>query len=266
MKKLILPIVVLFVFAGLAEAKVIHLSTPGVQNDIEMPENANVVSLGTAVDPGTGQLVEGFMITHPRKGNKKPDGVGGGPKGGGGGTTCYGYIAKDAKWKNVESWTVNTANSGLDSNFVFNTLASGIQKWEDAAQFNILGNGSVTSATLVADEASPDNVNEVYFDALDPGTIGVTIVWGIFGGRPANRVLVEWDQIYNTYYTWSGSGEAGKMDFESIATHELGHSVGMGDLYDAECSQETMYGYGAFGETYARDLNVGDIEGVSSLY
>lgn len=263
MKKLLLPVIVLFVFAGLAEAKIVPLNTPGISKDMHMPNKANVTSLGTAIDPSTGQLVEGFMITHPRKSNKKPDGVRGGPRGG---TTCYGYLANDAKWRNVENWVVNTGNTSLDSNFIFTTLASGIQKWEDAASFNILGTGNITTTTLVADESSPDNVNEVYFDELDPGTIGVTIVWGIFGGKPANRKLVEWDQIYNTYYTWSESGEAGKMDFESIATHELGHSVGMGDLYDSECSLETMYGYGDFGEIYARDLHDGDIAGVSKLY
>ena len=56
------------------------------------------------------------------------------------------------------------------------------------------------------------------------------------------------------------------MDLENIATHELGHSIGLGDLYTSSCAQETMYGYADFGEISKRDLNSGDILGISKLY
>ena len=55
------------------------------------------------------------------------------------------------------------------------------------------------------------------------------------------------------------------MDFENIATHELGHSVGMGHPAD-ECTEETMYRFASEGETKKRDLNAGDIAGVNQLY
>lgn len=243
------------------------LKTPGTEKNLVLPSsvgNSNVISLGSATDPGSGKVVEGYVIVHPRGGDAK-----GGGKGGPGGTTsvCYTYLAKDAKWKSVESWVVNSANSGLEAGFVFDTLVGSIVKWEAAANGkDILGGGSLTDSVLAADTSAPDNQNEVYFAALDPGTIGVTIVWGIFGGPPFGRELVEWDQIYNTYYSWSSLGEPAKMDFENIATHELGHSVGLGDLYDANCSLETMYGYGTEGEIIKRDLNQGDIAGVKNLY
>ena len=56
------------------------------------------------------------------------------------------------------------------------------------------------------------------------------------------------------------------MDFESIATHELGHSVGMGDLYTTDCGEMTMYGYATDGETKKSSLEDGDITGVKELY
>jgi hypothetical protein len=56
------------------------------------------------------------------------------------------------------------------------------------------------------------------------------------------------------------------MDFENIATHELGHSVGLGDLDEDRCSDQTMYGYADYGETNKRDLEAGDIKGISELY
>ncbi len=221
-----------------------------------------VFSLGTAADVDGG-IVEGFMFVY-RKENAKPPWAGGGS----GGSTCYSFLASGAKWKTLEAWVVNPANTqGLNDSFVLNNLATDIQKWEDASSTNILGSGSIDTSTLVADTSSPDNRNEVYFgDIADAGVIAVTIVWGVFSGPPKFRYLAEWDQVYDQMdFVWSAAGEAGKMDFENIANHELGHSVGMGHP-DNTCTEETMYAYADFGETKKRTLNAGDIAGINSLY
>ena len=246
----------------------------GASNNRVIPDGAkrvssNVYYLGKALDPARGDMVEGYAIVHPRQGYGKPAGTPGG-----GGKACYGFLAKGAKWKSLESWVVNPSNEdGISENSIFSIIDNGIAKWEDAADgavgggsVNILGNGSQTTATLVADTSSMDGANEVYFDTLDEGTIGVTIIWGIFGGPTFGRELREWDQVYNSFYPWATNGDLDKMDFDNIATHELGHSVGMGDLYDSSCSEETMYGYGDYGETNKQTLNGGDILGISALY
>lgn len=185
------------------------------------------------------------------------------------GSSCYAFLSSGAKWKIVEPWIVNPSNTrGLASDFVLANLAADIGKWEAAAGVDILGEGSMTGETLAADMNQPDDKNEVYFaDISDSGAIGVTIIWGIFSGRPSARKLVEWDQVYDDHdFDWSSTGEAGKMDFENIATHELGHSAGMGDLYTTECSAQTMYGYAGYGETNKRSLEAGDIAGIKALY
>lgn len=241
---------------------------------VVIPQNAvqvadHVFSLGTAIVDG--KTVEGYMIIDYKEGfghkpNHNPKGGGGDKKGGP--STCFDYFAKDAKWKTSETWLVNAANSsGLGDAYVLSNLSSDVQKWEDAATKDIFGNGSLTTNTLVADTVAPDNLNEVYFaDIASPGAIAVTIVWGRFSGPPKNRELLEWDQVYDDVdYDWSSSGEAGKMDFENIATHELGHSFGMGHPEDS-CTDETMYRLADFGEVKKRDLNTGDIEGVDKLY
>lgn len=240
----------------------------GQKVKFELPKNAvqvssNVYKLGKAYDKKSDALVEGYAIVHrkdraARSGGAKTSS-----------TACYGFLAKDAKWKTVESWVVNPSNTrGLDSTFVFNNLTADITKWENAAAYNILGDGAMTSVALAADTQTTDGQNEVYFDDIaDSNAIAITIVWGIFGGPTFNRKLVEWDQIYDdATYDWSMSGEAGKMDFENIATHELGHAVGLADLYNSSCNQETMYGYAALGETLKHTLNAGDILGVNKLY
>lgn len=224
----------------------------------------DVFSLGTARDVD-GSVVEGLMFINYKRRDAKPPWAGGGS---GGTTTCFSLLAKGAKWKTIEPWTVNPSNTeGLTTDFVFGNIGTDIQKWEDAASTNILGDGSINLSSLIADTISPDGTNEVYFgDVESAGSIAVTIVWGIFSGSPSQRRLVEWDQVYDEVdYNWSSIGEANKMDFENIATHEIGHAVGMGHPPD-ECVDETMYRFAGFGETKKRDLNAGDIAGINELY
>ena len=250
------------------------LQTPGTSRTLTLPPSADhapVISLGTAVDPGSGQMVEGYAIVRYRNGKAKPGGRAARAP------ACYGFLAKGAKWKAVEPWVVNAANTrGLVDTFVLDNLAGDIAKWEDGADgvlgsgagVNILGDGTPTTTTLLADTVSPDNVNEVYFaDVADTDVIAVTIVWGIFSGPTFNRRLVEWDQVYDDVdFNWSAVGAAGAMDFESLATHELGHSVGLNDQYDPTCNAATMYGYASEGETNKRTLEAPDVTGVSVLY
>ena len=182
-------------------------------------------------------------------------------------SSCYTFLASGAKWKTVEDYIVDPTNTrGLDEGFVGSNLAMDINKWEAAANFNILGN-EIAGTVDILNIGNLNSKNEVLFADIDsPGAIGVTIIWGIFGGPPRRRELVEWDMVFDDVdFDW-GIGEAGKMDFENIATHELGHSVGLGDLYTDECIDQTMYGYASYGETKKRTLEAGDIAGINALY
>ena len=252
------------------------LETAGTSGTLVLPpqaDNSPVISLGSGVDPATGKVVEGYAIIHYKDGKAKPEGK----PGKGGGTACYAFLASGAKWKTVEPWLMNSSNaSSLDGTTVFNTQVVALAKWEDAADgtvesgigVDIVGTELATTSALVADTESPDNQNEVYFaDVSTPNAIAVTIVWGIFGGPPWARELVEWDQVYDDVdYNWSLTGATGTMDFDNIATHEDGHVVGLADIYDLTCGEVTMYGYANFGEIKKRTLEPADILGVSTLY
>jgi len=227
----------------------------------------SIFSLGTAVHDG--KVVEGRMFVY-RKENAKPDNPGGGKGGkdkGGSGSKCYAHLAKGAKWKNIEPWVINPANAhGLSSSFLLSSTSDSFQEWEDAAGVNIIGNGSLTNATLVADQVSPDGFNEIYFGSIaNPGVIAITITWGIYGGPPSGRKLVEMDQVFNQDFTWNNDGSPNDMDYKNISAHEIGHGLGEGHPTD-DCTEETMYRFASEGETKKRDLNAGDIAGISDLY
>ena len=245
-----------------------------------------IFSLGTTVD--NGKLVQGYMIFKYDENFAKPGTICGNgvcepgeninkcPADCGGSedptepdtSSCYVFLSREAKWKVIEPYLVDaTNNHGLTSEFISANLAADINKWEIAGVADILGN-EVAGVVDGPDMVTTDNKNEVMFGSIqEPGAIAVTIIWGIFKGPPVARELVEWDMVFDEVdYGWSATGTADKMDFENIATHELGHSVGLGDLYTTECQDMTMYGYADFAEINKRDLEDGDVAGISKLY
>jgi hypothetical protein len=63
--------------------------------------------------------------------------------------------------------------------------------------------------------------------------------------------------------TWSVDGRGG-TDVEAVVVHEVGHTVGLGDLYDAPYADSTMY-YMTNG-VESRSLAPDDIDGATTLY
>jgi hypothetical protein len=93
--------------------------------------------------------------------------------------------------------------------------------------------------------------------------------------------IVESDVFFNSIFTWSTAtaGEAGRFDLQSVATHEIGHFVGLGHsaLGETEIRPDgsrRVIASGAVmfpislgrGVTADRTLQPDDIAGVSDLY
>ena len=101
----------------------------------------------------------------------------------------------------------------------------------------------------------------------NPDVIAVATVWGYFTGPPSQREIVEAHILMNDDFIWGdATTDLTLMDVQNIVTHELGHCAGMGDVYQLDASEETMYGYSTEGETKKRDLYNGDITGITKLY
>ena len=99
--------------------------------------------------------------------------------------------------------------------------------------------------------------------------------WGSTGGSIATNYfwysggnLLESDIVFNDSYNWSAdpSCPPDRMDVQNIASHELGHSLQLVDLYQSCNSDLTMYGYGAYGETKKRTLDPSDEDGIRYIY
>jgi matrixin len=203
---------------------------------------------------------------HYRRGYAKPDWTGGGGKSKE--EKCYSFLAKGAKWKSQigEDYEINPLRSGLDYEFVQTAIDAGTEEWETYGS-NIFGTSKINE-DVIYDGETWDGVNTIDFGSYpNDNVIAVTTVWGYFSGPPSTREIIEWDMLFNTHWSWGDAigFEVPVMDLQNIATHELGHSAGMGHP-NKTCIEETMYAYSTLDETKKRDLSTGDINGIVELY
>ncbi|MBI9085332.1 MAG: choice-of-anchor H family protein [Desulfobacterales bacterium] len=105
------------------------------------------------------------------------------------------------------------------------------------------------------------------------------VLWGNISGALARAyiwsipdTIVECDIVFNDAYAWSTDPvpAAGQYDVETVALHELGHGLGLRDLYgDIGDGQydvaKVMYGYGASGQ-FKRTLHADDADGIHWIY
>lgn len=183
------------------------------------------------------------------------------------GSTCYTFLGKYGKkflqWKTLPvDYVINPVNpQGLKEPFVTRAISAGAEEWDNWTTAELF---DAYSVDYDVDYGVQDYQNAITFDDYPlAGVIGVASVWW----NPATKSIVEFDIMFDTDFTW---GDAKKdlevMDLQNIATHELGHGVGLGDVYEVECSAVTMYGYSDYEETQKRTLEQPDILGVQTLY
>ena len=155
------------------------------------------------------------------------------------------------------NYYVNPTNSyGFSQSAVVNTITGSVNTWDMETAYQVFSYAGTTSRIA----GKYDGYNVISWGTYSAGVIAVTMSW-VRGKR-----VLEVDCLMNTYYGWSLTGEAGKMDMQNIMTHELGHFCGIADLYNDADYWLTMYGYAGFGEIYKRTLGLGDIRGLEAFY
>jgi hypothetical protein len=184
--------------------------------------------------------------------------------GAGAGKPNPGYVLTGMKWRALPVNIVVDSSMTVPDVDVRAAIEAGAKEWDSHTSKAIFGTATTSTSASVSDEAiSPDRVNEITFGTFsDPSIIAQTTYW-----YNVRRDIVDFDIVFSTAFTW-GDADANPavMDFLNIATHELGHGFGLGDLYKDQWSTQTMYGYGTKGETIKRDLDTGDIAGIQTIY
>jgi PKD repeat protein len=169
------------------------------------------------------------------------------------------YSGKEIKWSSLNvSYSINATGGPSGS---LNAITAAMQTWTNVPNknFTFVYNGSTNSTAWGVN----DGKNIVCFGVIsDAGVLAVNNFW--FYSDTGK--MIDSDIKFNTKFTWSTDGSQDKYDVQNVATHELGHSLSLADLYGAADSEKTMYGYSAMGETKQRTLNQDDINGINYLY
>jgi hypothetical protein len=200
-----------------------------------------IIEYGKGKDAGLVKVTHIHYAKSPSKG--KPPAT----------ATCYKLAGW--KWSGPITYTVDTSDSSLvraveaadaewDSNTgqtLFNAPKEGTYAWGVRDFHNSISFGNYKTSDVIA----------------------VTTTWYVRGSKTA----VESDILFDTDFPWGDAAtNLSVMDLQNIATHEIGHTLGLSDLYTSSCSQVTMFGYSTEGDIDKRTLEPSDIIGLQKLY
>jgi len=176
-------------------------------------------------------------------------------------SSCYAFMGRGLKLDIPEGLVISP---DLDRS----AIVASAGEWDNHTSASLF-NSYTVDATANWDDDVPDGRNELSFgDYPQDGVIAVTISWGYFSGPIGSRRITEFDIMFdNTDFVWGDADvDSSAMDLQNIATHEIGHGLGLADVYQSSCNQVTMYGYSKEGDIVKRTLETPDIIGLQSLY
>ena len=160
----------------------------------------------------------------------------------------------------------------------YNTIPNSVANPRDAIRNSFATWQTASSVSLsegvqtTARGAKRDGQNVVVWGAVPGGAIAVTYIWAS-GGK-----VVEVDTVMGKSLPWAytsvrnpdaACGYLHAYDVQDILTHEIGHWLGLDDLYSKNGYDDhdlTMYGYGDKGELKKDTLAPGDTAGIGALY
>jgi len=103
---------------------------------------------------------------------------------------------------------------------------------------------------------------EIVFDTIDANWLARAVTYALVVDEEQAWLIgpaIEGDQQYNTRYTYATDGSG--FDVQGVATHELGHTLGLGHAADASCLTTFPYA-SAPGGVEARSLGDGEVLGI----
>ena len=126
-------------------------------------------------------------------------------------------------------------NEWLDPVTSKDAITAAAQTWEGATSQNLFADTNTIEVTTTKNADKYDGSNVVAFKPFSSTVMNAlaysrtyyayTKVGGYYSAK-------ESDLCFNTLYDWDMSGAGNKYDLQSVALHELGYTLGLGDLYN----------------------------------
>jgi len=271
MKKIGLGILITLIVLTISGVATAMIRLPAADQAKEKADKSPIVEINGDNLMLTPPGLEKIIYIHYKKDFAKPPWAGRGK--GNKEAKCYGFLAKGAIWKDLSlDYVIDIDNlDGLSKNLVVSAISAGAEEWDFWTESELFDNTYEIVHDGTWDNDFPDYRNELLFeDYPDSNVIAVTVIWGYFSGPPSSREIIEFDVLFNTDFVWGNATgltiDSEIMDLENIAVHEIGHGVGLADMYDTTCDEVTMYGYSGYGDIEKRTLAPADIIGIQTLY
>ncbi len=181
------------------------------------------------------------------------------------------YVLGGWRWNaanpNIKLYVKNDANlkgENLNPDAVKNAVGAAAETWDAVTNKELFDNIVGLSTTVNTD--TRDNTNVVAWKYLSdaPNALAYTRTWYNLNKVGGYYSATESDVSLNTKYGWSTSG--GHYDVQTTVLHELGHTIGLGDLYGKSQftgdTRQVMHYYTGI----KRTLGNGDKNGAWLLY
>lgn len=204
----------------------------GVKDQIEH----GMIKLGLIIDVVNPDYV-------PSENMKEPDG------------TCFGWLGTiDPSLRNRTFYVAPE---------LYDEALAAMQTWNNAFGVNLFGSLIIDESLSDYHPSNSNGRNEIYtstsMDTLVPPT---ALAWN----QNNRSTMSESDVgIGGNYPTGDATTNPAVYDIQSLMTHELGHSLGLKDLYTDNCEGAMMYGYSGVGQV-KRELSQADINGIQQNY
>src|SRR5687767_1270770 len=167
-----------------------------------------------------------------------------------------------AKWSSSSAtFYVNPSNADVSSTSAIWALQYAMNVWNNAgSSFHFQYGGTASD-----NSSAYDNRNVILFRNQSNGSaIASTYSWWNSSNQLLDSDIIIWDGPFTFYTGTSGCGGiANSAYLEDIATHELGHALG---LSHSNYSDATMYPSYSYCSQEGRTLASDDVNGLKALY
>jgi hypothetical protein len=178
-----------------------------------------------------------------------------------------GYYSSDprATWDPADfpiDYYVNPSDSGVNPSYTDTAIQLAMDSWVGVQSSTVDWN--FVDDTNISYESYGDG-NVIFWDNTGPDWLACIYLWGDY----STGQIHEFDIQMNSYYTWSINPDSGEYDIQSVATHEAGHAIGLGDLNNDnqwEAFDDFVMWYGLWDGEIKRNLGTGDIRGAQYAY